>query len=135
MSFCYLRSFSLILEDLNDISSSISPSLFSFSGLLLELLLSRYWVETLSLPLCRIMSLQIHFTSLDFPFESESESEVAQSCPTLWDPVDCSLPGSSLHGILQERILECVAISFSRGSSRTRNGTQVLLIAGRCFNL
>ena len=45
------------------------------------------------------------------------ESEVAQSCPTLCDPVDCSPPGSSIHGILQAKILEWVAISFSRGSS------------------
>ena len=44
----------------------------------------------------------------------ESESEVAQSCPTLCDPVDGSLPGSSVHGILQARILEWVAISFSK---------------------
>ena len=43
-------------------------------------------------------------------------SEVAQSCPTLCDPVDCSLPGSSVHGIFQARILEWVAISFSRRS-------------------
>ena len=43
------------------------------------------------------------------------ESEVAQSCLTLCDPVDCSLPGSSLHGILHARILKWVAISFSRG--------------------
>ena len=43
----------------------------------------------------------------------ESESEVAQSCPTLCDPMDCSLPGSSVHGILQARILEWVVISFS----------------------
>ena len=43
--------------------------------------------------------------------------EVTQSCPTLCDPVDCSLPSSSVHGILQARILEWVAISFSRGSS------------------
>ena len=42
------------------------------------------------------------------------ESEVFQSCPTLCDPVDCSLPGSSVHGIFQARILEWVAISFSR---------------------
>ena len=41
-------------------------------------------------------------------------SEVAQSCPTLYNPMDCSLPGSSFHGILQARILEWVAISFSR---------------------
>ena len=44
---------------------------------------------------------------------TESESEVAQSCPTLCDPVDCSLPGSSVHGIFQARVLEWVAIAFS----------------------
>ena len=49
----------------------------------------------------------------------KSESEVAQSCPTLCDPVNCSLPGSSLYGILQARVLEWVAISFSRGSSNS----------------
>ena len=45
------------------------------------------------------------------------ESEVSQSCLTLCDPVDCSLLGSSVHGIFQARVLEWVAISFSRGSS------------------
>ena len=65
--------------------------------------------------------------------ESESESEVAQSC--LCDPVDCSLLGSSLHGILQARILERVAISFSRGSSQLRDRTRISRIAGRRFNL
>ena len=65
----------------------------------------------------------------------KSESEVAQSCPTLCDPVDCSPPGSSLHGILQARILEWVAISFSRGSSRPRDQTRVSRIVGRRFNL
>ena len=49
-----------------------------------------------------------------------------QSCLTLRNPMDCSLPGSSVYGILQARILEWVAISFSRGSSRPRNWTQVL---------
>ena len=43
----------------------------------------------------------------------ESESEVAQSCPTLRDPMDCSLPGSSIHGIFQARVLEWGAIAFS----------------------
>ena len=47
----------------------------------------------------------------------KTESEVVQSCPTLWDPMDCSLLGFSIHGILQARVLEWVAISFSRGSS------------------
>ena len=46
------------------------------------------------------------------------ESEVAQSCLTLCDPMDCSLPDSSVHGIFQARVLEWIAISFSRGSSR-----------------
>ena len=43
----------------------------------------------------------------------KSESEVAQSCPTLCDPSDCSQPGSSVHGIFQARVLEWVAIAFS----------------------
>ena len=43
----------------------------------------------------------------------KSESEVAQSCPTLSDPMDCSLPGSSIHGIFQGRVLEWGAIAFS----------------------
>ena len=65
----------------------------------------------------------------------KSESEVAQSCPTLWDPMDCSLPGSSLHGILQARVLEWGAIAFSRGSSRPRDRTRVSCIPGGRFNL
>ena len=63
------------------------------------------------------------------------ESEVAQSCPTLFDPVDCSPSGSFIHGILQARILEWVAISFSRRSSRPRDRTQVACIGGRHFKL
>ena len=43
----------------------------------------------------------------------KSESEVAKSCPTLSDPMDCSLPGSSVHGIFQARVLESGAIAFS----------------------
>ena len=58
---------------------------------------------------------------------------VAQSCPTVCDPMDCNPPGSSVHGILQARILEWVAISFSRGSFQLRDQTQVSCIAGRCF--
>ena len=45
--------------------------------------------------------------------ESENESEVGQSCPTLHDPMDCSLPGSSVHGLFQARVLEWVVIAFS----------------------
>ena len=47
----------------------------------------------------------------------KSESEVAQSCPTLPDPMDCSLPGSSVHGIFQARVLEWGAIAFSENPS------------------
>ena len=54
-------------------------------------------------------------------------------CPTLCNAVDCSLPGSSVHGIFQARILEWVAISFSMGISQPRNWTQVSCIADRCF--
>ena len=64
---------------------------------------------------------------------SMQKSEVAQSCPTLCDPLDCSLSGSSVHGIFQARVLEWIAISFSRGSSRPRNRTQVSCIAGTFF--
>ena len=62
-----------------------------------------------------------------------SESEVTQSCLTLWDPVDCSLRGSSIHGIFQSRVLEWVAISFSRGSSQPRDWTWVSSNARRWF--
>ena len=65
----------------------------------------------------------------------KNESEVAQLCLTLCDPMDCSLPGSSFHGIFQTKIVEWVAISFSRGSSQPKDRTQVSHIAGRCFNL
>ena len=65
----------------------------------------------------------------------KSESEVAQSCPTLLNPMDCSLPGSSIHGIFQARVLESVAISFSRGSSQPRDQTGVSCIVGRCFTV
>ena len=47
-----------------------------------------------------------------------SESEVTQSCPTLCDPMDCSLPGSSVHGIFQARVLEWGAIAFSNDQPR-----------------
>ena len=58
---------------------------------------------------------------------------VAQPCPTLCDPMDCSLPVFSVHGLLQARILEWVVIPFSRGSSQPRDQTQVSRIAGRFF--
>ena len=65
---------------------------------------------------------------LPCPSLSLSVGEVAQSCLTLCDPMD-----SSLHGILQARILEWVAVAFSRGSSQPRNQTQVSCIIDRFF--
>ena len=62
-------------------------------------------------------------------------SEVAQWCLTLCDPTDCSLPGSSVHGIFQAIVLELIAISFSRGSSQPRDQTQVSLIIDRRFTV
>ena len=65
----------------------------------------------------------------------ESESEVSQSCLTLCNHMDCSLRCSSVHGIFQARVLEWVAISFSRGSFGPRDWTQVSHIASRHFTL
>ena len=60
---------------------------------------------------------------------------VTQLCLTLCDPMDCSLPSSSVHGILQAKILEWVAIPFSRGSSLPRDQTRVSCTAGRFFTI
>ena len=60
---------------------------------------------------------------------------VAQSYPTLGNPMDCSLLGFSVHWILQARILEWVAIPFSRGSSQPRDQTRVSHITGRFFTI
>ena len=66
-------------------------------------------------------------------FSCSLKALVAQSCPTLCGPMDCSPPGSSAHGILQARILEWVATPPSRGSSRPRDQTRVSCTAGRVF--
>jgi len=60
---------------------------------------------------------------------------VSHLCPTLCEPMDCSLPGSSVHGISQARILQWVAIFFSRGSAQPRDQTWVSWIAGRFFTI
>ena len=59
----------------------------------------------------------------------------SQLCPTLCDLMDCSLPGSTVHGIFQARILEWASISFSRGSSQPRDRTWVSCIADRHFTI
>ena len=67
----------------------------------------------------------------EYPFKNclKDECMYVQSCPTLCDPVDCSLLGSSVHGILQARILEWVAIPFSRGSYQPRNRTHISCVS------
>ena len=76
-----------------------------------------------------------HIASALFTADPPAHGEVkdSQSCPTPCDPKDCSSPGSSVHGILQTRILEWVAFPFSRGSSQPRDQTQVSCIAGGFF--
>ena len=72
------------------------------------------WTVVYQAPLSMGYSRQECWSGLPFPSPMhESESEVAQLCPTLRDTMDCSLPGSSTHGIFQARVLEWVAISFS----------------------
>ena len=73
--------------------------------------------------------------SLFSMFASLLEVSVAQSCLTLCNPLDYNLQGSSVHGIFQARILEWIAIPFSRGSSRPRDWTSMSCIAGRFFTI
>ena len=71
-----------------------------------QMLLKVSWWDSTSYAERTDVGVMVHFTL-------KSESEVAQSCPTLCDPIDCSLPGSSVHGIFQKRVLEWGAIAFS----------------------
>ena len=81
--------------------------------------------------ICHIL---FHFgLSQDVEYNSLCHTSVAQSCPTFCDLMDCSPPGSSVHGILQAKILEWVAISFSRGPSQPRNWTCISCIASESF--
>ena len=63
------------------------------------------------------------------------KASVAQSCSTLLDPMDYSLPGNPIHGIFQARILEWVIISFSRGSSQPGDWTRISCTAGKLWNI
>ena len=68
-------------------------------------------------------------------FPAATAAKSLQSCPTLCDPIDGSPPGSSVHGILQARIREWVAVPFSKGSSQPRDRSQVSCIAGGFFTI
>ena len=89
------------------------------------------WSVVHQAPLPMGFSRQEYWNGLPFVFQCmkvKSESDVAQSFLTPCDPMDCSLRGFSIHGIFQARALECVAISFSRGSTQPRdwNGSPTL---------
>ena len=100
-----------------------TTALLHSSHMLLLLLLSRFSCVQLCVtpetavhqaPPSLGFSRQEHWSGLPFPSPMhESESDVTQSCLTLCDPMDCSLPGSSIHGIFQARVLKWVAIAFS----------------------
>ena len=89
------------------------------------LTLPKPWLEVM--PLSEIWPLILRF--------STQKVLVAQLCPTLCNPMDCILPGSSVHGILQTRILKCIAIPSSKGSSWPRDWTQVSCTAGGFFTV
>ena len=88
-------------------------------------------------PLSLGFSRQEYWSGLPFPslmHESESEREVAQSCPTLSSPMDCSPPGSSIHGIFQARVLEWGAIAFSDDQPRQRVTKQRHYFPDNCLS-
>ena len=79
--------------------------------------------------LLEIVSIHLSFKSLSH----HMHAKLLQSCPILYDPMDCSLPGSSVHGIVQARILEWVAIPFSQGIFLTQGLNPALLHCRHIF--
>ena len=126
---------------------NIALTIWTFFGKVMSLLfnmLSRFVVDFLPKSQCLLISWLWSLSAMILePKKIKSVTSVwilikvkvsvAQSCLTLWDSVDCSLPGSSVHGILQVRILEWVAIPFSRGSSWPMDRTWVSCLAGRFY--
>ena len=88
------------------------------------------------LPHCRQTLYRLSHQGSHIKGKKERKGKRSGSlCPTLCNPMDCSLPRFSVHGIFQARLLEWVAISFSRGSSQPRDQTRVSRIAGRSFTV
>ena len=84
------------------------------------------WTAAYQVPLSMGFSRQEYWSGLPFP--PMHESEVAQLCPTLSDPMDCSLPGSSVHGIFQARVLEWGAIAFIVSTKLAENAFYMSII-------
>ena len=140
-------------------SKCLCPALFKLNCSVFLLLSFYCSFHCLFSSLCQIRDLQIIFSPDYIPFYlltgffakqkfksfysfytfydpfSIKHVKVSKLCPTLCDPMDCSPPGSSVHGILRVRIPEWVAISYSRGSSRPRDWTWISCIAGRFFTV
>ena len=98
-------------------------------------ILSKYFIKNM----CNkypYMGTKVHEVGkhkLEINMKVKVKVKVTQSCPTLYDPMDCSLKASSVHGISHTRILEWVTFPFSRGSYQPRDQTQVSHIPGRFF--
>ena len=123
---------------LKHINSKVNLSGFKpkFYYLMWMILVKSHDLLSFSFLICKMVLLIIMLLiSYGYYKDEVNWSEVTQLCPTLCDPIDCSLPGSSVRGILQARILEWVAISFSRRSSQARDRTWVSCIAGRRFTI
>ena len=118
---------------------SIFPSIRVFSNeLALHIRRSKYWSFSFSIILLRsqiLSSLLSLFMLSLLCYINNIHFSVAQSCPILCDPMDCSLPDSSVHGIFQVRLLEWVAISFSRGASPSRDWTHLSCIGRQMDSL
>ena len=108
--------------------------------ILVPILCDNFWQESYSNFVCGINSLDDVMDTMD----TEAHGKSTSSHGSLWlwfcfrgplEPMDCSPPGSSVHGILQARILERVVIPFSRGSSWPRDQHSVFCIAGRFFTV
>ena len=85
------------------------------------------WVEGMMMNTAGVASVLPHRFRTTFCYNEVKWSEVAQSCPTLCDPLGCSLPGSSVHGIFQARILECVAICCIKCLQRLRYSLRCMI--------
>ena len=140
MQYCSLQHQTLLLSP---VTSTIGYC-FCFGSIpsfFLELFLHwspvGYWAPTdLGSSSFSILSFCLSYCSWGFQSKNaDIDIEVAQLCPTFCNPMDSSLPGSSIHGIFQARVLEWVAISFSRRSSQHRDWTRVFRIVGRHFTV
>ena len=134
---CHWRALSLLCPHYA-LSSCMMPAGFSLS------LMCRSWWWCRGTQACNqemlwlIKNLESLGQSIITPLHlwKESEMLITQSCPTLWDPMDCNPSGSSAYGILQARILEWIAIPFSRGYSWPRDRTHISCspcMAGKFF--